>query len=88
MNIHNTISINQDINIADLGLIHSADAVSKQAVGEVVDTLDAAVKAFSGLVEIIAECPSKNLDAEKLYFLLAQHEQAFSDALSEMHCLL
>lgn len=88
MNIHNTISINQDINIADLGLIRSEDAVSKHAVGEVADTLDAAVAAFSGLVEIISECPGKNLDAQKLYFLLSQHERAFAEALSEIHCII
>ena len=88
MNISNTVSIKQDINLNDLGLLRRADAVAKADVAAVYDTLLEKLHAFSALVEILAKSASTSLDANKLFFLILQQEASFNAVLTDLENLI
>ena len=54
----------------------------------VYDSLLEKINAFSGIVEILAECSGQNLDAGKLFFLLSQQEREFNDVLVQLERLI
>ena len=74
MNVQNTISISQTIK----------HGIERKAAVAVYDSLLEKINAFSGIVEILAECSGQNLDAGKLFFLLSQQEREFNDVLVQL----
>ena len=79
MNISNNITLN--INQTADG---EAGLVPRGEIAAIYDRYMESLNAFSAIVDILAECGSTTLDADKLYWLLHRQEAYFNDTLSEL----
>lgn len=79
MNVQNHISISQTLRPA---------GIDPKTVAAVYDSMMEKLNAFAGIVEILSESHSQQLDAGKLYFLLAQQEREFNDVLIALEALV